>query len=435
MKNLFTIFKFELSNFIQSKSYVISTAVIAVVIAIIMFLPNFVDLGLDDSSDSEIVSESDSENNENTDKEGEDEESIDEEDLTNYVFYDKTGVFPTEKDLNSQYNKLGINWKSSDSVEDLKKAVENKDCDGGFVISSLTEYDYYVYNKEMYDAGDGVIEEIMKNIYRMDYCEKNDLDYEKVQPLIDVSITHNEEILGKDAAKSFAYCYALVIIVFMLIILYGTLIATAVTNEKSNRSIEVLVTSTDTNSLLFGKVLAGTVASFLQIGIILFAALGGYKINEGAWGHALDMLLKIDAKVLVTFALFGVTGFIFYAFLYGAMGALVSKTEDINKSSGSIQMVIMIVYFAVLFQMSNIDGIVMKVASFLPISSYSAMYIRVAMGEVALWEIIISYIILVISTVLTGFIGAKIYRMGTLRYGNPIKISTAIKAIKNREQE
>ena len=85
--------------------------------------------------------------------------------------------------------------------------------------------------------------------------------------------------------------------------------------------------------------------------------------------------------------------------------------------------------------MSNIDGIAMKVASFLPVSSYSAMYIRVAMGNVALWEIIVSYIILVISTIAVGYIGAKIYRLGTLRYGNPIKISTALKSIKNKEQE
>ena len=50
MKNFFTIFKFELLNFIQSKSYIISTAIIAVILAVVMFLPNFVDLGLTDDS-------------------------------------------------------------------------------------------------------------------------------------------------------------------------------------------------------------------------------------------------------------------------------------------------------------------------------------------------------------------------------------------------
>ncbi len=427
MKNFFNVFKFELSNFIESKSYIISTAIITLLIVVVMFLPNFADLGLGDSSDTTSKTESGSENDV--------EDNNEEESGNTYIFYDKTSMFPTEEELNSQFKEADIKWKEAKSEDEVKKTVEKDEYKAGYVITSLTDYDYYVYNKPMFDSDTPIIEEIMKNIYRQNYCDNNNIDYELVQPLINIEILHNDNILGKDAAESYWYCYALVIIVFMLIILYGVLIATAVTNEKSNRSIEVLVTSTNTNSLLFGKVFAGTVASFLQIGIIMFAALGSYKINENAWGHALDMLLKIDAKVLFVFAIFGITGFIFYAFLYGAMGALVSKTEDINKSAGSLQMVIMIVYFLVLFQMSNIDGIAMKVASFLPVSSYSAMYIRVAMGEVALWEIIVSFIILVISTVLVGILGAKIYRMGTLRYGNPIKISTAIKAIRNKEHE
>lgn len=425
MKNLFTIFKFELCNFIESKSYIISTAIIAVIIAIVMFLPNFVDLGLSDLTDTNDTTVTD----DVEDFEQDEEATID----STFIFYDESGEFFSAEELNETQNETGILWEEANSIEDLKKAVKAEDYDAGYVIKSDTEYDFYVNNKDMFDVSYYIIEEIMLTNYQLHYCEENNLDYNEIFEIINTPIESEEHILGKDAHDSYWYCYALVIIVFMLIILYGTLIATAVTNEKSNRSIEVLVTSTNTNALLFGKVLAGTVASFLQIAIILGVAIGGYKINADVWGNALDMLLDIKADVLVAFALFGITGFVFYAFVYGAMGALVSKTEDINKSAGGVQMVIMIVYFLVLFQMSNIDGIVMKVLSFLPISSYSAMFIRVAMGEVALWEIIISYIILVVSTVLMGILGAKIYRMGTLRYGNPIKITTALKSLKNKD--
>ncbi|MFR4338966.1 MAG: ABC transporter permease [Lachnospira pectinoschiza] len=131
----------------------------------------------------------------------------------------------------------------------------------------------------------------------------------------------------------------------------------------------MLVTSADTKILFFGKVLAGTIASLCQAGILMLAIVGAYKFNQSAWGGILDMLLDIPANVLVTYALFGLGGVLFYTFIYGAFGALVSKTEDINKSAGSIQMVIMIVYFITLFQLMNIDGIAMKVLSYLPISS------------------------------------------------------------------
>jgi len=435
MKNLFTIFKFELSNFIENKTYVISTALIAILIAVVMFLPNFIDLGLNDNkSDNSTVSE----DNDSSDTETDDSDKSLEIEVTDsykYIIFDESKEFVSIEELNNNYkdSEADIGWKEAKSVDEVKKAVESEEYDSGYVIKSRTEYDSYVYNKEMFDFSDSVITNIMTLNFQKKYCEENNLDFNKVQNMINTNIKCEEHVLGKNASDSYWYCYAFVIVIFMLIIIYGVMIATAVTSEKSNRSIEVLVTSTPSEALLFGKVLAGTVASFLQIAIILLVAIGGYKINESAWGHALDMILKIDTKVLVTFAIFGITGFVFYAFIYGAVGALVSKTEDINKSAGSVQMIIMIVYFVVLFQMSNIDGIVMKVASFLPISSYSAMFIRVAMGEVALWEIIVSYIILIVSTVLVGILGAKIYRMGTLRYGNPIKISTALKSLNEKD--
>ena len=147
----------------------------------------------------------------------------------------------------------------------------------------------------------------------------------------------------------------------------------------------------------------------------------------------LDMILHIPAGVLLTFAAFGLGGYLFYAFCFGAMGALVSKTEDVSKTSGGLIVIIMIVYFFALLQLTNIEGPVIKVLSFLPISSYSTMFARIAMGTVAPWEIIVSLLILIASIFGTGVLGAKLYRMGTLRYGNPIKFSTALKDLKKSE--
>ena len=130
---------------------------------------------------------------------------------------------------------------------------------------------------------------------------------------------------------------------------------------------------------------------------------------------------------------FGIGGFLFYAFMYGALGAAVSKIEDLNKTAGTAQMLIMIVYFVVMLQLGNVDGVPMKVCSFLPFSSYSAMFVRVAMGQVAIWEIVVSAVILYISVVIMGVIGGKIFRSSTLRYGNPIKLSAAIKGLKKKD--
>ena len=93
-------------------------------------------------------------------------------------------------------------------------------------------------------------------------------------------------------------------------------------------------------------------------------------------------------------------------------------------------MIVMIVYVVVLMQLDNTDGIIVKVCSYLPFSSYCAMFVRIALGNVAMWEIVVSFAILVVSTVFVGWLAAKIYRMGTLRYGNPISIRTALKNLK-----
>ena len=216
----------------------------------------------------------------------------------------------------------------------------------------------------------------------------------------------------------------------MVIIMYGMMIATSVANEKSNRTVEVLVTSTSSSSLLFGKVLAGATAVIFQMGLIFASILGGYKMNADSLDGMLDMFFDIPVEVLVTFAVFGLGGFLIYAFMYGALGALVSKVEDLNKSAGTAQMLVMVIYFLVLFQMQEPDGIIIKVLSYLPVSSYSAMFIRIAMGTVSTWEIIVSAVILYASVVGMGFAAAKIFRNSTLRYGNPIKLVNAIKGLR-----
>ncbi len=428
MRKFLTVLKFELSNYIQNKVYMTITVLLTVILAVVMFLPSIFDMS--DILGTEPKTEETAEVEEEDDKERE----ASEEELAKYVIYDEGNVFAEDyTTLEAAFD--GSKWITADSVDEVKKMVEEQDADGGFVVKDAVTYEYFVYNKDLTDMDTYVFDEVLTNNYRVLYCAENNLDIEEVMQLIDVPIQSEEKVLGKDMNDSFAYCYILVILVFMLIVFYCVMIATSVTTEKSNRSIEVLVTSTTPNSLIFGKVIAGVVASFVQVAIILIMALGGYALNRHSWGNKLDAILNIPADVLAVFAIFAIFGFTFYAFIYAAIGALCSKTEDLNKSSSGAQMIIMLVYFLVLFQMSNIDGTAMKVLSFLPLSSYSAMYIRVAMGEVALWEIIVSLVILLASTGLVGYIAAKIYRMGTLRYGNPISIRSALKSLKDKSAE
>ena len=412
MKKFGVIFQYELMNYIKNKSYVITTVIIALVAGIIMFVPNFIDIGSVTGENKNDVSDENS---------GADSDST-------ILVYDKSGMVTDISFIQNFYHDDAI--KKASGENELVDKVKADEVSAGFVVNSLTDYDYYVYNQSMTDDNQVVFTQVMTVLNQMVYCQKNGIDYASLTQAFNPQIDCHENILGKDMGSNYWYCYGLVMIIFMIIIMYGSMVATSVTQEKSNRTMEVLVTSVDTNLLFFAKVLAGAVAALIQSAVMLGTVLISYKINQDKWGGMLNMVLDIPANVLVVFALFGIGGFLFYTFIYGAMGALVSKTEDINKSAGGVQMVIMIVYFITLASLTNVDGIIIKVTSFLPVSSYSAMFARVAMGSVNTWEIVVSFIILVASIVVVGIIGAKIYRMGTLRYGNPIKLSNAFKSIK-----
>ena len=412
MKSFKTIFKFELDNYFKSKSYMILTIVIALIAGTLMFVPRIIDSIKGDSEDNEVESE------------------VNEEDLRNIAIYDPDGLGDMEV-LAGYFTDAKFTEASSE--DEVKSLVEKEEAEAGFVIKSITEFDFYVFNKAMDNNDMEVFTEYMHMVVKMDYCERNGLDLNEYLEVEYAQINANENILGKDGMQNYWYCYILVIVVFMIIIAYGTTIASGITNEKSNRSIEILVTSTSTTALLFGKVLAGVVAAVFQFGLIAVSLLGSYQLNEEYLPATMGMFLDIPGEVLVTFAIFGVGGFIFYAFMYGALGALVSKIEDLNKTAGSAQMIIMIVYMVTLFGIMEPDSILMKVCSYLPISSYSAMFARVAMGSVAMWEIVLSAVILYASVVLMGIIGGKIFRNSTLRYGNPIKLSNALKSIRKND--
>ena len=178
--------------------------------------------------------------------------------------------------------------------------------------------------------------------------------------------------------------------------------------------------------------------------VILIAVLLKYRkfgrklyAIGGSRQSALMMGLNVKRTMFQAYVLdgflAGLGGFLFYAFMYGALGALVSKIEDLNKSAGTAQMIVMIVYFVVLMNLTNVDGLVIRICSYLPISSYSAMFARVAMGDVATWEVVISAIILYISVIGMGVLGGKIFRNSTLRYGNPIRLSRALKELKREK--
>lgn len=417
MKQFLTVLKFELNNYFKNKSFMVTTLVLAVIMAGIIIVPTFIPGLLKDEPAVTLETAEDVV----TEDEGEDSFGVVGIYADSYnaeVMQKMTDTFPAE-------------WTAYDDSEALKKAVEQEELQAGFILEGADSVTYVVNNLSMSDdlsdAFCGSLEYYMKQQYLM---EKG-LTAEEASMAENIHVTVTPEILGKNSARNYGYTYVLVFVVYFLILFYGQMIAVSVTTEKSNRAIEILVTSVNSNSLIFGKVLAGAIAGVLQAVLILGSGFAAYYGFRSAWGGMLDFLFQIPPRVLAAYAVFGLLSYLLYAFIYGTLGAMVSKTEDISKSATPVTLLYVASFLLAVFGMADSDSLMVKIASFIPFTSGNAMFIRISMGSVAIWEILLSAALLILSCVGTGVLAAKLFRFGTLHYGNPIKLTHALKNLHN----
>ncbi|MEG0856851.1 MAG: ABC transporter permease [Terrisporobacter sp.] len=413
MGKFLTVLKFELGNYFKKKSFILSTVIISLVMVVGLSLPNFIDMSsilpVGDSNKTKV-------------------EDVKDEEKINLAIYDEKNIISDKSILNVYFENS--NWKIVKNQKELNKLVQNKKVEAAFNVKSLTQYDYIVENTSISDTNNQIFNELLKKIYVNIKVSSEGIDANKVDAIYNTQVVSNVEILGKDSANNFGYGYILIFVIYIMIAMYGQLIATSITTEKSNRAIEVLVTSTNTNNLIFGKVIAGAIASIVQVGVIMSSALISYKLNSEVWNGLLDNIFKIPSELLITFAVFGILGYLFYSFMFAALGALVSKTEDLGTSLGPVLMIFIVVFMVSMIGLRNGDSTLMKVCSYIPFASPMTMIARVSGGYVTSMEFILSALILVLSNLVAGVCVSKIYRMATLMYGNPIKLKNALKWLK-----
>ncbi len=434
MKAFGKVLKFELSNYFQSKGYMITTFLVAFLVAVVMFIPTIIqafDDG-DQPSDNIGIVENGGDIIED-DIVGEDEGEgvvtpVEYDEL--YLLYDPQNLVD---DLSALKMHFFADWEEVSSESEIETRVNSEEAEGGFVLKSEYEATFYALQIPMTDYRADKFERVFVQMNRVAAFEEMGFDEEtiwNIDAYYNAYMDVESVALKKDGTMGFVYAYVLIFILYFMILMYGNMISTSVTTEKSSRTIEVLVTSTSTNALLCGKVIAGTIASVFQTGIIMGAGVISYMINKPAWNSLINIDIAIPTNLLITFALFGTMGYIFYALLFGMLGALVSKTEDISKSTSPLLMIFVMVFVVTMYSLMVPDSIWMKVMSYLPFSSCNAMLARVAVGNVEFWEVALSFAVLVLSNIAVAWIAAKIYRMTTLMYGNPISLKTAFKMLK-----
>ena len=323
---------------------------------------------------------------------------------------------------------------TEDGLEDVKKKVTSGDAECAFVIDGPTSYTYYVNNLSLYDRNAEIADSVLRNAYSMNAMVSGGMSADEAAGVLAVEISHDTESLGKDQLQNFFYTYIMIFALYLVILLYGQMIATNVATEKSSRAMELLITSAKPVSMMFGKVLASCLAGFLQLLTVFGSAILFYNINQQQWegNQIIASIFDMPLELLVYMLIFFVLGFFIYAFMFGAIGSTASKVEDINTSVMPVTLLFVAGFIIVMMAMSNgsVDSLLMRICSYVPFVSPMAMFTRIAMSTVPVYEIVLSIGVLILSVAAVGVVSAKIYRAGVLLYGTKPKFGSLFRAMK-----
>ena len=410
MKQFGKIFKFELKYYLKNKIFVGVTVFLVLAIAVVMCFPR-ISAAFDKGESSDTPA-----------------------DLSVMLVKaeDPAQAEMVQESFAAAFTDYDVQNTDAE-IGTIKEKITSGEVDCAFVLTGPTSYTYYVNNLSMYDSNSAVANEVLQQIYQMNAMINGGMSAEQAGEVMSIQITGEVESLGKDQIQNFFYTYIMIFALYMVILLYGQMVATNVATEKSSRAMEVLITSAKPTSMMFGKVLASCIAGLVQLVAVFGSALVFYNMNKSYWGDNMivDSIFNIPPELFVYMLVFFILGFLIYAFMYGAVGSTASKLEDINTSVMPITMLFIIAFFVVMFSMTSgsVDNVLMTVCSYIPFTSPMAMFTRICMSTVPLYEILISIAILIGSTVGIGVVAAKIYRVGVLMYGTTPKIGNIIKAV------
>lgn len=409
MNQIKHVFLFELKSILSKKSIRITTIIFAAVLFIGTSIPTVVGLFSDDEEPTDIGSVPE-------------------------ITLESSGFYLQDNSVDSlPFVELGATVYLSAS--ELKEDVAQQKINAGFIITSPTSFDSIVLDRSWTIAEANIVSSILQSIQINKNLEEVNLDPALVSQAMNVSVESNEIVLGRDASNSFMLTFVLMFAVYMLVIMYGSFVSTSVAREKDNRTMEILITATKPSTLIVGKVFANGVAGLAQFGFVALAGVIGFFINQRSFpDEEVEMLFSsLSAGGLIIFILFTVFGYLLYLFIYASLGSLVSKIEDVSSSITPITLLFIGAYGISATGIEMPSNILIKIASFVPFTSILAMPVRNFQISIPWYEITISLLLMFITTVFFAYVSIKIYRMGSLNYGNKIKLSKAIKMVFTQE--
>ncbi len=241
---------------------------------------------------------------------------------------------------------------------------------------------------------------------------------------------------------TFAVSFALSILLFMAIILYGQWVAFSVAEEKNSRVMEVVLAAATPFQLLSGKVIGVGGLALVQYVIVLVPSVIGIVLQGqiaslvfGGGSAAVDLPTGISIGLLAVFGVMFVLGFALYSVLYAGAASLVSRQEDVNQIVAPLTLVSVAGYLVATYSSTGlipIDSPLVVIMSFIPFFSPYLMLARLGQGAATPLDVVIAVILLIAFIPVALWVAARLYRSGVLLYGQRPTPRTLFRALRGQ---
>lgn len=216
-------------------------------------------------------------------------------------------------------------------------------------------------------------------------------------------------------------------IMFGMIFGYGQLVMRSVMEEKNSRIMEVLVSSVSPPQLMFGKVFGLGAATFTQIAVWLIMGLGVYFLQSTLVSDQAIGRILFNPVIVVFFVLFFVSGYLFYSSLFALIGSIVNSDKEAQNFLSPIALAMVLPFVVAIHIAQEPHSVLSLTLSYIPFLTPTMMFMRViflaptatsySLFSGIVGEATLGLAVVLIATVLTVWLAAKVFRVGILMYG------------------
>lgn len=215
------------------------------------------------------------------------------------------------------------------------------------------------------------------------------------------------------------------ILVYISVTLYAMGVAIGVGEEKGSRVMEVLINAATPLQLMLGKIIGIGAAGLTQMACMIAVGLGALFLQiplQAALfgpqaGGFLQYLTGVSVPFYLLFLVYFVLAFLLYATLFAGLGALVKRQDEVRSAVQIPTLLVVASYVLVYFAIFTPDAPWVKVFSYIPFSTSTMMLVRLSLGQVAWWEVPLTIAIMLLAISACTWFSARLYRLGVLMYG------------------